>query len=98
LASDTESVYTISTPELPISIGMAGSGDITTSMFLGRLMQTKNIQSALELCTASIYSIIENSWIAHNNKTEKTILMELQIIAEQDKIVNPTTMFKVKKI
>jgi pyridoxine kinase len=68
LASDKSGVYSISTPELPIAVGMAGSGDITASVFLSRYLETGDVKKTLELCTASIYAIIEASWQAYNNK------------------------------
>jgi pyridoxine kinase len=68
LASDKSGVYSISTPELPIGAGMAGSGDITASVFLSRYLETGDVKKTLELCTASIYGIIETSWKVRNNK------------------------------
>jgi pyridoxine kinase len=68
LASDKSGVYSISTPELPIGAGMAGSGDITASVFLSRYLETLDIKKTLELCTASIYGIIEASWQIRNGK------------------------------
>jgi pyridoxine kinase len=68
LASDKSGVYSISTPELPIGAGMAGSGDITASVFLSRYLETGNVKKTLELCTASIYGIIEASWQVQNSK------------------------------
>jgi pyridoxine kinase len=68
LASDKSGVYSISTPELPIGTGMAGSGDITASVFLSRYLETGDVKKTLELCTASIYGIIEASWQVQNGK------------------------------
>jgi len=68
LASDKSGVYSISTPELPIGAGMAGSGDITASVFLSRYLETGDVKKTLELCTASIYGIIKASWQVRNNK------------------------------
>jgi pyridoxine kinase len=68
LASDKSGVYSISTPELPIGVGMAGSGDITASVFLSRYLETGDVKKTLELCTASIYGIIETSWKFRNGE------------------------------
>jgi pyridoxine kinase len=68
LASDKSGVYSISTPELPIGAGMAGSGDITAAVFLSRYLETGDVKKTLELCTASVYGIIEASWQAYNSK------------------------------
>jgi pyridoxine kinase len=68
LVSDKSGIYSINTPELPISAGLAGSGDITASVFLSRYLETGDVKKTLELCTASIYGIIEASWQARNRK------------------------------
>jgi pyridoxine kinase len=68
LASDKSGVYSITTPELPIGAGMAGSGDITAAVFLSRYLETGDVKKTLELCTASVYGIIEASWQACNSK------------------------------
>jgi len=68
LASDKSGVYSICTPELPTKAGMAGSGDITAAVFLSRYLETSDVKKTLELCTASIYGIIEASWQFRNSK------------------------------
>jgi len=87
LASDKSGVYSISTPELPIGAGMAGSGDITASVFLSRFLETGDVKKTLELCTASIYGIIETSWRVRNNKVfsqmGENISLDSEKISEQ---------------
>jgi len=73
LASDKSGVYSISTPELPIAVGMAGSGDITASIFLSRYLETGDVKKTLELCTASVYGIIEASWRQYNAGNDKVL-------------------------
>jgi len=68
LASDKNGVYSICTPELPIGASIAGSGDITAAVFLSRYLETGDVRKTLELCTASIYGIIETSWRIRNGK------------------------------
>ena len=94
LASNGNEIYSICTPELPISIGMAGSGDITTSLFLARYLETKDLKKTLELCTSSIFSIIEKSWQFHNGNAWNPALMELRLVDEQKEIVSPTRVFE----
>jgi pyridoxine kinase len=98
LASDKNGIYLISTPELPIGIGMAGSGDITASVFLSRYLETGDIKKALELCTASIFGIIGASWQAYSGNTEKTPLMELRIVQNQQEIVAPSRCFEAHRL
>ena len=98
LASDKSGIYSIRTPELPIGIGMAGSGDIVSSVFLSRYLETGDLRKTLELCTASIFGIIEKSWQAYKKGGADSKLMELQIIHAQEELVSPTHYFEAKKL
>jgi pyridoxine kinase len=99
LASDKTGMYRISTPELPIAAGMAGSGDLTASVFLSRYLETQDARKTLELCTASVYGIIEASFRAqgggHNSGSGP---MELHIIGAQQELVSASRVFEAVKI
>ena len=97
LASDRGSLYSITTPELPIGT-MAGSGDITTSIFLSRYLETGDVKRTLELCAASVFGILEKSWQAFSALKDKPKLMELKIIQAQRELDNPTCFFEAKKL
>jgi pyridoxine kinase len=92
LVSGGKDVFIISTPELYFenSAGMAGSGDLTTSIFLSRYLETKNIERSLELCAASVFGIME--------ATHKADSPELLIIAAQEKIASGAVPFRAKKV
>jgi len=98
LASDRNGMYVISTPELPIAVGMAGSGDITASVFLSRYLETGDIKKTLELCTASIFGIIEASWQTHSGGEAKPGPMELRIIQAQKELDSPSHFFEARKL
>jgi pyridoxine kinase len=98
LASDKNGTYIITTPELPIAVGMAGSGDLTASVFLSRYLETGDIKKTLELCTASIFGIIEESWQEHNTGKVKPQLLELRIIQMQKEIDSPSRFFQARKL
>jgi len=98
LASDKNGMYVISTPELPIAVGMAGSGDITASVFLSRYLETGDIKKTLELCTASIFGIIEASWQTHSGGEAKPGPMELRIIQAQQELDSPSRFFEARKL
>jgi pyridoxine kinase len=104
LASDKSGMYLISTPELPIAVGMAGSGDITASVFLSRYLETGDIKKTLELCTASIFGIIEASWQTHSGGEikpggeAKPGPMELRIIQAQKELDSPSHFFEARKL
>jgi pyridoxine kinase len=79
LVSDKSGVYRISTPELPLGPGVAGTGDLTASVFLSRYLETLDVKRTLELCTASVYGILEASYrerykngIHHTDHTDLT--------------------------
>jgi len=98
LASDRNGMYVISTPELPVAVGMAGSGDITASVFLSRYLETGDIKKTLELCTASIFGIIEASWQVHSGGAAKPGPMELRIIQAQQELDSPSRFFEARKL
>ena len=98
LASDKSGMYLITTPELPIAVGMAGSGDITASVFLSRYLETGDVKKTLELCTASIFGIIEASWQVHQESEVKPGPMELRIIQAQKELDSPSRFFQARKL
>jgi len=98
LASDKSGMYLITTPELPIAVGMAGSGDITASVFLSRYLETGDVKKTLELCTASIFGIIEASWQVHQESEAKPGPMELRIIQAQKELDSPSRFFQARKL
>jgi pyridoxine kinase len=92
LVSGGKDAYIVTTPELYFknSGGMAGSGDLTTSIFLSRYLETKNIERSLELCAASVFGIME--------ATRKADSAELLIIAAQEKIASGAVPFRAIKV
>jgi pyridoxine kinase len=92
LASDGNDTYRISTPELYFenSSSMAGSGDLTSSIFLSRYLESRDLKQSLELSAASIYGIMEAT---HRAKSP-----ELLIIAAQEQLVSPGFSFRAEKI
>jgi pyridoxine kinase len=90
LASDGSSAYRIRTPELPFGAGMAGSGDVTTAIFLSRYLETRNVKRTLELTAASIFGIMEASYMAQSR--------ELLIVLAQNEITAPHLAFKAERL
>ncbi|GHV77354.1 pyridoxal kinase PdxY [Spirochaetia bacterium] len=90
LASDGSSCYRIRTPELPIGPGMAGSGDVTTSLFLSRYLETGNVRDTLELTAGSIFGIMDATYKAQSR--------ELRTIQAQGEIVKPSNTFTAEKL
>ena len=90
LVSDGNDVFRISTPLLFIDNIMAGSGDMTTSIFLSRYLETKDIKRSLELTAASVFGIME--------ATKKAESRELLIITAQEKIATDSILFRAVKV
>jgi len=92
LISDGKEAYRVSTPELSFenSTSMAGSGDLTTSVFLSWYLETEDIKKSLELTAASVYGIMEAT---HRAKSR-----ELLIIAAQEELKTPTFSFRAVKV
>lgn len=85
LASDGTQLYRTQTPEFPFPAGMAGSGDLTASVFLSRYLETRNVPQTLEQTTASVYGIMEATFRANSK--------ELRIIQAQNELVHPASSF-----
>jgi pyridoxine kinase len=99
IASDKNNMYKITTRELPLGSGVAGTGDMTTSVFLSHFLKTRDIKQTLELCTASVFGILEASYNAATSAPSgKDKPLELKIIDAQNELSNPSNSFKPEKI
>jgi len=96
IASNKNEIYKITTPELPFSKNVAGTGDMTTAVFLSRYLETKDLKKTLELCTASVFGILEASFKAADTKSAMPV--ELKIIDNQKELGSPSYSFKAEKI
>ncbi|GHV33541.1 hypothetical protein AGMMS4952_25520 [Spirochaetia bacterium] len=90
LASDGSSCYRVRTPELPLGPGMAGSGDVTTALFLSRYLETGNVRDTLELTAGSIFGVMDATYRANSR--------ELRVIQAQEEIVKPSNTFTAEKL
>jgi pyridoxine kinase len=102
LASDKAGLYRISTPELPLGDNVAGTGDLTASVFLSRFLETRDIKRALELSVASIFGILEKSLqgslsCGYAGQGGKSVL-ELLLIEAQEELVCPSRTFEAEKL
>jgi pyridoxine kinase len=99
LVSDKTGVYHICTPELPLGAGMAGSGDLTASVFLSRYLETADIKQTLELVTGSVFGILKAVFGAESPGPEKPgTPPELPIIRAQGELTNPSFVFQAQKL
>jgi pyridoxine kinase len=102
LASGSGGLYRIDTPELPLGANMAGSGDLTASVFLSHFLQTRDIKQTLERCAASVFGILEKSFLGNKNsgagQGEQKAILEMLLIQAQEELVNPSHFFEAKKV
>ena len=101
LASNKKEIFKISTPELPMGDGVAGTGDMTAAVFLSRYLETRDLKKTLEICTSSVYSVLEMSFQMNYNKhvyRGKNSPCELKIIDAQNELCSPSKLFKAKKV
>jgi pyridoxine kinase len=96
LVSDSTGLYHIHTPELPLGAGMAGSGDLTASVFLSRYLEKGEVKPALELATASVFGILEAASRAGNLDSSR--LPELPLIQAQKELDAPSHVFQARKL
>jgi pyridoxine kinase len=92
LVSNGREIYSVRTPELyfeSLSM-MAGSGDLTTAVFLSRYLETGDICRTLELTASSVYGIIEATHAAGSR--------EIVIVAAQEELVHPSRDFRANKL
>lgn len=92
-ANGKNALYKITTPKLPLGDNIAGTGDLTTSVFLSLYLETGNLKKTLELCASSVYGILE---ISYNKCINERIdmPMELKIIDAQSELSSPSHNFK----
>ena len=96
LASNKTDIFKVTTPQLPLGNGIAGTGDMTAAVFLSHYLDTNNLQEALFKSTASVFCILEESY--KSSLLENNVLTELKIIQNQEQLINPIKTFKVVKI
>jgi len=96
IVSDKTEMYKITTPELPLGNGVAGTGDMTAAVFLSRYLETKNIKKTLELCASSVFGILEKSLKLNSDTGNNPI--ELKFINAQDQFIQPLHSFKAEKL
>jgi pyridoxine kinase len=97
LASDKKNIFKVTTVELPLGNGVAGTGDMTTAVFLSRYLETGDLEKTLRLCTESVFGVLEASFKAASSQ-EGSSPMELKIIDAQQELTAPSHSFKAEKI
>lgn len=88
VAVNDEGAWQIETPL--IDQAFVGSGDLTTAIFVARLMSGLPLAEVLELTAESVYGILK--------ATQQSGSSELAIVAAQDELVNPTNRWDAVRL
>jgi len=96
IASNKKNIFITSTPELPLNGSVAGTGDMTSAVFLSHYLKHKDIKKSLELCTSIVYSILKASFKL--SKKENDSFIELNFIQAQKEFDFPSNKFKAKEL
>lgn len=88
LASDASGCFRLRTPKLPLAVN--GAGDAIAALFFAHYLRSGRIDAALSRAASSIFGVL--------SKTAQAGMREIQLVAAQDEIVNPSRVFEVEKI
>jgi pyridoxine kinase len=88
LASDAGGCFRLRTPKLPLSVN--GAGDAIAALFFAHFLRSGKIDEALARAGSSVLGVLA--------KTAESGAQEIQLIAAQDEIVNPSRLFEPEKI
>ena len=88
LASDASGCFRLRTPKLPLAVN--GAGDAIAAMFFAHYLRSGRIDQALSRAASVIFGVLA--------KTADAGAREIQLVAAQDEIVNPSRVFEVEEI
>lgn len=88
IAAQGNDAWIVQTPYLPFKRN--GSGDVTTALFTGHLLNSGDPADALARTASSVFDLVENTYQADTR--------ELQLIESQEAYAHPRLQFKVHKI
>jgi pyridoxine kinase len=88
LASDASGRYLVRTPRLPLSVN--GAGDAIAALFFAHYLRSGSIREALSKSASAIFGVLA--------ETARSGAREIQLVAAQDEIVDPSEIFVTEKI
>jgi pyridoxine kinase len=88
IAVTADEAWQVTTPLLDQAF--TGSGDVTTAVFLAKLLETGQLDQALRTTAEVVYSLLE--------ATKESGQLELVLVAAQDQLVAPKHHFAVQKL
>jgi pyridoxine kinase len=88
LASDAGACFMVRTPRLPLVVN--GAGDAIAALFFAHYLRTAEIGEALSRAASAIFGVLA--------KTVEAGGQEIQLIAAQDEIVQPSRLFEARDL
>ncbi len=88
LASDASGCFRLRTPKLPLTVN--GAGDAIAALFFAHYLREGKIDVALSRAASAIFGVLA--------KTAQAGAPEIQLVAAQDEIVNPSRMFEAEEL
>lgn len=85
-----EETWHIERPLLAFPKQPVGVGDLTSGIFLSRLLLNNSLVEAFEFCAAAVHEVLL--------ETQKHASYELELIAAQDRIAHPRVKFSAKRL
>ncbi len=90
LAVTAEGSWRVTCPRLATHPLTSGAGDSVAALFLGQMLKTASVPEALAAAAAAIYEVLQT--------TLESGEQELQLIAAQERLLEPRSGFDVEKI
>jgi len=88
LASDATGRFRLRTPKLPLAVN--GAGDAIAALFFAHYLRSRRIEEALSRSASAVFGVL--------TKTAAAGAGEIQLIAAQEEIVQPSRVFEAEMI
>ena len=88
LAVSGEGAWLVGTPMLALEVN--GAGDATAALFLARLLRGETLAQALSMTASAVYAVLE--------ETHRRGSREIELVAAQEGIVEPSRRFEARRI
>ena len=90
LAVSKDEAWRIVTPLIHFDVAPNGTGDMVAALFAGFWLERGDIPDALGRAASAVYAVLE--------ETKRLNERELQLVAAQDRLVDPPRRFTAEKI
>jgi pyridoxine kinase len=88
LASDESGCFRLRTPKLDLAVN--GAGDAIAALFFAHYLRSGSVGEALSRAASSVFGVLA--------KTVAVGAREIQLVAAQDEVTNPSRMFEAEAL